>query len=267
MLFELRARICAAMPRVDVGAELAASVKAVGGEVLDENLPAKRDFKNADYRFAADAVIAELKTVKTEVARDDSWLDDASPLIAQWIGEGRVSRSIYKPLGNGLAEFNIGDLPEDCRYELLGVIRNRVFGELFKSASKQIRETRDRLGPADAMGLLLLCIDADTGMSLRVIQHLVGELMLRHGSRNRGIASMVVFSANYGVGLPGARPIRPWMFLRGSDRAPISGPFVRRLGEAWEDRMAAIGGPRVLRMLDGSSAVFDRLFDQNLLPV
>ncbi len=252
---------------IDIEHEMNACARSIGGEVLDEVLPAKRDFKNADYRFEDAAVIAELKTIETDVANDDTFKDRAGALHKRWLDEGRISPAILKPIGNDLYEFNIGDLPEDCRFELLGVVRNRVFGEALKGASKQLRQTRERLGPPNAKGLLLLCIDADTGLSLRVVQHTVGELMMRHGSRNRGIASIVLFSANYCIDMPGGAPVRPWMFLTGIDRDAISTGFARKLGQAWEARMETHGGPPVLRMGDGSLAVPDALSDQNLRPI
>lgn len=252
---------------IDVVHEMNACARSIGGEVLDEVLPAKRDFKNADYRFESAAVIAELKTIETDVANDDTFKDRAGALHQKWLAEGRISRTILRPMGDDLYEFNIGDLPEDCRFELLGVVRNRVFGEALKEASKQLRQTRERLGPPNAKGLLLLCIDADAGLSLRVVQHTVGELMMRHGSRNQGIASMVVFSANYCIGMPGSAPVRPWMFLTGVDRDAINTEFVRRLGQAWQARMETHGGPPVLRMGDGNFAFLDALSDQNLRPI
>lgn len=252
---------------IDVEFIMNECVRALGGEVLDEVLPGHRDFKNADYRFASAAVLAELKVVETEIANDDTFRDRAGALHKKWLDEGRISPRILKPIGDDLYEFNISALPEACRHELLGVVRSRVFPEVLKKASKQLRQTRDRLGPPNAKGLLLLCVDADAGLSLRVVQHTVGELMMRHGSRNRGIASMVVFSANYCIDMPGHAPVRPWMFLSGVDRDAVNAAFARELGLAWEARIAAYGGPPVLRMGDGTLAVLDALSDQNLRPI
>ncbi|MFO0467413.1 MAG: hypothetical protein ACK5ZS_00480 [bacterium] len=255
------------MARIDVTAEMAACVKALGGEVLDEILPPTRDYKNADYSFGADGIIVELKIVETEVANDETFISRASKLHERWLAEGRIAPSISQPKGDGLFEFSTSDLPDDCVHELLGIVRERVFRELFKKASAQIKQTRERRGPADAKGLLLLCVDSDTGLSLRVVWHVIGALMMRHGSRFRGIDSIVAFSANYAVGLPGQPQFRPWMFITGPDRPPIDAAFVRRLGVAWQERIAAHGGHQVLPMGDGTGAVLDDLLGVNFQPI
>lgn len=256
----------AGLARINVASEMAACVRSIGGEVLDETLPPNRPFLNADYRFSTDRIIVELKSVETQVASDEAFIERASAMHAKWIAEGRIPRPRQAPRADGTVELSTADLPHECTVELLSIVCGRAFFEHLKKASKQIKETARQIGPHDAKGLLLLCIDEDTGVSLRVIWHVIGQLMLLHGSRYSGIASVVVFSANYAVGLPGQPPIRPWMLLTGPDRTPVETAFIQKLGRAWQARMKALGGPAVLLMGDGTP-IADALLGENFLPI
>jgi hypothetical protein len=261
---------------IDVPGEMSAAAVSIGGEDLDKMLPTVRPFLNADYRFAADGVIAELKSIETEVARDERFLDKSDALHAEWLRARRYSLTSRPVRADGTIEVSTSELPQDCVNQLVALVAQRL-RELFKKASKQINATREQFGPPHARGLLLLCVDQDTGLSLEMIHAATSRLVLWPESQYSGIESIVLFSGNYAIEVPGHPAVRPWMFTTGKDRPLVPLAFARKLGAAWQARIAAIGGPPVLLLDESAWPVlagselsqphFERVFCENFRPV
>lgn len=237
--------------KIDVDKEMALAVKDVGGEVLDEVLKGQRSFANADYLFRADNVIAELKRCEETIIYDEDFIQKVSALHAEfsekWRREGRPD--VPMVLGSRV-RINVHEYPEEFQFAFSRLLQDRLATSL-KKANAQIKETRDHFAVQDARGLLLFCVDGNTGLTLEGFLHVIDRLLRRN--RYSGINGLIVFSANYTIGLPGLPQVRPFLIAGKDDRPEIETAFKVRLCKAWEDRLRTIGGPPVLLMAHGAA--------------
>lgn len=233
------------MARIDVEREVARVVKAVGGQVLDETLPAQRDFENADYAFPREQVVAELKRCE-EIVHDEGFIARGSSLFqqfrAKWQREGR--NDIPLLLGSTV-RINVSDFPEEFQLAWSALLQERLVPTLRK-ANAQIKATRARLNMPQALGLLLFAIDGDIDVTLEGLLHVTDRLLRRN--RYSCLNGFIFFSANYAIRLPGRPWIRPFLFAGKDDRPSVPMPFKVGLGSAWAQHVAQLGGPPVLLM-------------------
>lgn len=230
--------------RVDVDVEMALAIKAAGGEVLDETLPAKRELENADYIFRGCSVVAELKRCEQEIIFGESFIAKVSALHREfrekWRREGRSD----VPLAIGKrVRIVVNDYPEEFQFAVSRLLQDR-FATALRKANAQIKTTRDHLMNGEAKGLLLLCIDGDSGMTLELFLHVIDRLLRRNGYS--GIHGVALFAANCGVIARDGHMMRPFLFAGKHDRPGIDLPIKQRLLQAWAARIAALGGPPVV---------------------
>lgn len=145
------------MPRIDVEQAFADCVEEMGGQVLDRTLSdAEKRFSNADYFFPQDNVVADLKCLREDIMSKPEFARQASEMHARWVAEGRVA-----PPRTSRVVLNPRELPDECAREFVELFKKRLEFSTIKKANKQLRETKKRLGAADAEGLLLLANDGN----------------------------------------------------------------------------------------------------------
>lgn len=232
-------------PRIDIETEFATCVRKIGGEVLADRLGPSPPFKNADYLFNADNVVAELKCLQRDTRTEPTFKERVQALHLQWHREGKVPM----PRGQGTVRVNSRTLPEECQAQLSDLLTSRL-KNVVQKANDQIKSTREHLALPEAKGLLLLANDGDMIFQLSVVMHTLHRVL--HG-KYRQISSVIYFTGNDPVMCPGIPlPALIWMPLTISDgpdqpRPGVSEQFLERLRTGWFNRQAtARGGPMLV---------------------
>ena len=100
---------------IDVEFQFAQCVRKMGGLPLDDVLEGRsNNTKNADYVFAEDNVIAELKCL--EVDRENEFRAHGKRLVEDWIRRGKLP-----PAKTGLV--SLDELPKPLQREVLRPLR------------------------------------------------------------------------------------------------------------------------------------------------
>lgn len=247
---------------LDVERMMNSAVKSAGGEILDETLPANRPQQNADYVFRQAKVIAELKRCERVIISDENFIDKLSAIherySKKWEREGRTD----VPMAFGSrALIQVSDYPEEFQIAVSNLLQG-IFAGILSKANRQIRATVDLLAMRDAGGLLLLCVDGDTGLTLETLLHVLARLIRRNSYRS--IHSILLFSANYVVHLPGTPPVRPILSLHSEDRPSVNRATLQFLASAWADQINIAGGPPPAFVTPHADP---RIIRQRLVPV
>lgn len=246
------------IPHINVEKELAVCVKRIGGELIDELLPHPPPFENADYLFRNHSVIGELKRIEKDILTEPGFRKKVTAQYERWIAEKRVRRS---PTGR----VSTNDLPEDCRFEFFGVIKDRVQPYL-KKASTQIRQTADHFGMQAALGLLLLAIDGDSGLTVDVMAHVL-QRTLYNTQHYKSINGVIVFTGDHAI----AHPQLPcsagiWVPFLIEDRTEPPAKLLDQLRDAWMNRIATLTGKPVLALQAESVKYESELRAQRIRP-
>lgn len=229
-------------PRIDIETEFATCVRKIGGEVLADRLGASPPFKNADYLFNTDNVVAELKCLQRDTRTEPTFKERVQAMHVRWHQEGKVH------LPSGKVRVNSRTLPDECQAELSDLLTSRL-KNVVQKANDQIKSTKEHLALPEAKGLLLLANDGDMIFQLDVVLHTLHRVL--HG-KYRQISSVVYFTGNDPVMCPGVPlPALIWMPLAISDRPNqvrpgVDEPFIEKLAAGWFNRQATIRGAPTL---------------------
>ena len=221
---------------IDVEKEFAFRVQALGGIVLDDTLKAPL-FKNADYWFPQENVVAEMKQLHEDMAEKADFKQKISELYNSW-----VQRNLIPPPTQKKVTINSQDLPELCAYEFLEVMKKRIEFSTIKKANSQVRETKEFFNSPNAKGLLILVNDGNLLMEPSVMAHLLARILKGKYSK---IHSVIYFSVNVLASVPNMPQPSPfWMDCLVPDREPISRGLLSRLQEQWFSHVSKlIHGP------------------------
>lgn len=121
-------------------------VLRVGGELIPES-----ESLTADFLFAKENIIAELKTFQ-EDARQDHAIK-LQQLVDDWIKRRLL-------IAYGRPRISLQHLNPVCQKEWLKVLQAPV-QEIVRKANRQIRTTKQSLSRADAKGLLVVANDGN----------------------------------------------------------------------------------------------------------
>lgn len=75
---------------INIEIAFARCIKAAGGVVLEEHLPASPAFENEDYLFETERVVVELKTLSEDTIGSAQFISQVSVLFRKWVLEGKV---------------------------------------------------------------------------------------------------------------------------------------------------------------------------------
>jgi len=221
-------------------------VMEFGGARVSGMISQNNPGMNADYFFAEDRVIAELKCLQTE-SFGPQYKNKMKALTDSWVKKRQL-------VVFGTVNLSLRDLPPTCREEWLRVIEGPLENNIIGKANKQIKSTKSLLNAPDAMGLLLLASDGNHSLQpnevlfflLRILQKKKpnGEILFS------GIRGVCYFSLNmraHVVGLPA--PVVFWIGgPREQDDVEMR-TFCDRLELAWHKfqcRLVGIDIPRVV---------------------
>lgn len=116
-------------------------VREFGGTILPEGSE-----KSADFHFASDDIIAELKTLEQEVRQEHG--KHIQALWHDWTRRRLV-------LGYGTFQIALERLPAICQQEWLDILQPPV-ENIIRKANAQIRSTKESRNSPSSKGLLLI---------------------------------------------------------------------------------------------------------------
>ena len=119
---------------VDIDKEFAVVVKKCGGTVLDETLPDKREFHNADFVFHKSKIIAELKRLDGDKSDDPAIQQKLGNLWLKWVEQGLVQGPTPPVIDSRL-------VPVRCQTEMIRAMGESIRRRI-KKANVQIKATK-----------------------------------------------------------------------------------------------------------------------------
>lgn len=231
--------------RIEAANELAKCVTSIDGIVLDEFLKAPT-FRNADYWFKSENVVAELKQLEADWFSQDTFQTKLSTLYAGWIKQGTVPRPSSYPV-----QIELQNLPVYCAREVLDPLKRKLEVTTVKEANKQIRETKKNLNIPSAKGLLILVNEGNRALRPEVMGHLLRRILK---AAHSNIHSVIYFSANELVSIPSvSMPSYFWIDWVFQSREPVARELLTKLQDAWMRHYSTLI-PDPLYVLDGKSS-------------
>jgi hypothetical protein len=226
---------------IEIEPEFGNFVRSFGGEVVEDLYPPqKRDFRNADYVFRREGVVAELKILTEDQA--------TAPHIRQKTTEiyRRAAEAGLVPVlhGRGNVKLQSRDMPESVRREIAEA-HKRPIQTLVHKASKQIKATRNRLDMTAAKGLLILFNDGNFRLEHDAIAYLLARVL---GNQFTSINSVFYGTVNLWSESPFTKNlVAPMVSFTREGIKPIDGDFLYALKRGWIDHLDKLrGGPSEL---------------------
>jgi hypothetical protein len=220
--------------KVDVSKELAACVKHIGGQLLDEIATTGQ---RADYWFPQHNVIGELKCLATNYFDDVSFLDWLRTRYDTWVRDGTA------PLVYGRATINLAELPTACSDEVTSYLRNRL-DRTIKEANTQIKASSLALKIPNALGLVVLVNDGNSALPPGMIANILRRSIPAKFSAINGV---VYFSANLWSDLPGVNKDLlvwcSWGFR--SVRPTVPQDLISQLSDTWIAHHSKLLGEKI----------------------
>ncbi|MEJ1378148.1 MAG: hypothetical protein RPU32_09295 [Candidatus Sedimenticola sp. (ex Thyasira tokunagai)] len=218
--------------KIDVESAFADFVREFGGEVLEDTLPKSPDFKNADYLFRDEQVVAELKRFSDDKSSDQNIQNKIQKLFDGWMEEGIV-------IGYGRMVIQSNTLPQECQRQLIDVYKPPIKNSVLK-ANKQIKATMQREKFEGGKGLLIIANDGNYALEADAALYLIWRVL---GERFRSINSVVYFTANMFAQSPHTeKPVLVWAHASRTDPAPVDDDFVSRLFRGWSGYLERVTG-------------------------
>jgi hypothetical protein len=206
-----------------------------GGARVTDIIGQSPSFKNADYFFEADEVVAELKSLQKDFLSDPQTQKKMHLLFNKWVNAGKVSP------GFGQLVIRTDELPADAASELLGLFQTPL-RRVLRDAERQIQETKVALKLPKALGLLCLANDGNFALDPEMTVFLLNRCLT---SEFPTIEHVILFSANLVTAIGG---IREHAYLFASidfeGRRSIASELWERLFSQWKRVLEkAIGHP------------------------
>lgn len=214
-------RGCANEPTFD------AFVERFGGTRIDA-LHRDLDVQNADYMFAREKVIIELKILETEVGNTQQFREKMTV----------ASRRIYSKYRKTPLALDSEIFAEYLK-AFIDLYRTPL-ARIVKKANAQIKSTKQNLGYSDHQGILMLVNDGLKELPPRLMLATLARIL--NGSCS-SIRAMIYLTNHYVV-LPGDEYGRVlWVPLYADAERDGLVDFVNGLGKAWFDYCEQLGQP------------------------
>ena len=176
------------IPHIDVEPEFDECVSSIGGQRVAEIVGHSPNFRNADYIFADDVVVAELKCLEEDKGRDEALKEKVHRLYNQYFDTGKTDLIIY-----GEVEINANDVSEDFGRDIMELYR-RPIQRVIKTANKQIRQTKIHLNLNEYYGVLLLVNDGHELLSPAQVHWIIANTFKRNSYSS--IDLVIFFTVN-----------------------------------------------------------------------
>ena len=214
--------------RIDIESEFHQVVRDYGGVVIEDLLGSSPSFKNADYVFHFEKVVAELKCITANNALRDDNLVKAQQVITAWHVSGKYASPILD-----LKDW--ATMPTGLQTELYRIFTRSIKKRVAK-ANRQIRETKSELKLHDYKGLLFIVNDGLLSLPPAAFIHAVQLVLQRDFSEIRHFVFLTVniFTQTREVPLPSLF----WISFDMEDGARVDPQFLDRLGRDWRRHCA-----------------------------
>ena len=113
------------------------AVCAAGGRCVRDLVGPNPSFKNADYLFPSDNVVAELKSLEKDLLSDPTVGEKMHVLYNDWIDKGNDVPIIF---GEGILRTD--QIPVECNQEVIRIFKSRLESAVLRRANHQIRDTK-----------------------------------------------------------------------------------------------------------------------------
>lgn len=171
---------------INTEAEFDACVKSIGGVKVSDLFQGSPSFSNADYLFRDYNIVAELKCLSKDMARDMALQKKFELIIRRHWAESKM-------IVFGTCPMTTDQLSPNCTKEIAELYRKPI-RDVMQKANKQIRETKSELNIESAHGLLILVNDNNTAIDPRRIDWILGETFKR--DRLSSIDSVLFLTLN-----------------------------------------------------------------------
>ncbi|CAI1685740.1 hypothetical protein [Serratia fonticola] len=206
-------------------------VRQFGGAVVEDLVPEPRKFRNADFAFFDEGVIAELKEIETEFSNSSAFAKGFDELMQKVVAEDPQWRPA---LFGGKGE------PAWFGREFVRLFRPPL-ARILKNANTQIKQTKEHFKIKNNCGVAIVVNDGFASLGPDLVRNLMGDILCEAYS---SIDCCIYMTVNRYVALSGSNvPCLVWAPMY-SDRAPESlATFVNALGEKWFEYIETIIGP------------------------
>ena len=221
------------MERFNISSEFSACIRSIGGVDLDEELPGQRGYFNADYWLPRRNVIVELKCLERSYFSSKSFDERLQNFYLGWVRKRRIKPV---PLGH---KIKLEDVPRDCAEEVVEFVKNKLQDSTIKHANKQIRHIQRLKNAPDAKGLLVLGSDGNYGLPPGMVRTVLIGLT---ETKLRAINSVVFFTPNELVSMPGAESTRLWCDWSFKSRPSVSKECLEAVRDAWFAHVSRVSG-------------------------
>lgn len=232
-----------------------AFVKEFGGEVLNDQFQHPPNFSIADYRFHEPKIIMEMKCLEVDKKTDQKTRKKLDEMYQSW-----RKRGDKVPLIFGESEISTDQLPIVNARQLVEVFRKPINGRL-KEANRQIRSTRQNLGPTNASGVLLLCNESNVAVEHGTIVHMLVNILRQPDYSS--INCIIYFTVNLTCRAPWTdKETLVWYPIPRKGLSSDLKAFLDRLSEGWfAFHQKALGEPVERIELDDVGKIKDTKFE------
>lgn len=207
-------------------------VRKIGGKVVEDLVPEPRNFENADFLFADEQVVAELKVVETEFSSSDAFFAKFDQLMSRVVEEDPSWR--LELFGGS------GVYPKWFYPEFVRIFRPPI-SRILKKANRQIRDTKSHFKITNRSGVLIFVNDGFTSLGPEPIRALACSLLKDSYS---SIDCFLYLTVNRYVEFPDSDTPRLLWAPVYSDRAADSlVDFIDNFGRSWFNNLQTIIGP------------------------
>lgn len=221
------------MTKIDVENAFRNFVKTYGGEVVEDLLPNSPSFKNADFIFQDQRIIAELKSLQEDKSSDKNIQKKIQEKFDKWMNSGVI------PPRYGTVRVESKDLPEKCRKELIDVYKPPIQTHV-KKANKQIKETLENFNIQDGKGLLIVVNDGNYALEADAVLYLLWRIL---GGDFKRINSIIYCTVNMFAKAPGiAKATLFWAHVTRKEVDPVDEEFISNMFRAWCQYLEEITG-------------------------
>jgi hypothetical protein len=211
----------------------AIAMRGIGGQRPSELNPTAVQGENADFIFAQDDVIAELKTLTIDSRDDPEFNDKLLAIYMKWVRQGQVP-----PPPAGKFMIDTKTLPEPCAREFVRFLTRRIKNDVTK-ANRQIREVKKLLGMMDAKGIFVLGNAGNPYLTPEVVLWGINDAL---GTRHSSIQSVIYLTH----GLPCRMAeidglVELWVDAYRNEHKSVPRAFLDRMRDAWMEFQASRG--------------------------
>ncbi len=227
---------------IDVEQEFGRCIESAGGRHVQDIVGNSPQFRNADYLFPADSVVAELKCLTEDKGSDEGIIKKASRLYEECLRAGDAPLLAF-----GTVKITTERFPEYFSRQIIELYRAPIHEQITK-ANRQIRETKAALRRDDHRGLLVLVNDGHTFLDPDHLLWIVDNTLSRHSFS--AIDSVIIVTVNLRSRHPHMdHDWAVWIPISRTPERRCSEAFLDKLKDAWFSHLSRLTGHPTISFL------------------